>query len=98
MTRRRMGTLAVIAVIGLQMNDWRRVPTQLAQAHEAGNPTPTRTVDPKAGHARGSRHDTDSSRSTGAAHGDDAQRPDARHYEPPTGSSRDSGPGSGEGL
>ena len=104
MTRRWMTILTVVAIVSAADGVLdRRVP-RLAAAETVGDPAISATPKRDDAAGRDREHDPDavkdSSQPAGHDRGSGAKNPSSGRapFEPPTGSAKESGPGSGEGM
>ena len=92
---RRWRVCAVAVVLGVLIGGVRDGVVHLA---EAKDPSPSKTAAPKAGTA--AKHDASAKQAKDRTQptGNDSHPSGGPYHDPPTGSARDSGPGSGAGL
>ena len=101
MTRRWMATWAAVAVLGMRVGTLERGRIRVAETNDARNPSPSKTVGPDAGKNGGTKHGTSAKHAPDRTHragGDESRPAGGPYHDPPTGSARESGPGSGAGL
>lgn len=96
MTTRRWAFVSLAVVLGVQVSG---VPHALVRLAEAKDPSPSQTAAPKAGKgATKSGATTKHAKERTPTAGNDSRPTGGPYHDPPTGSARDSGPGSGAGL